>query len=90
MQIHDGTQFAIKENTEWEHCFPKYPKALSRDEAIAAYWEDYYRQAEMLERMSNFKVFPMEKFNSEEGVKELFDFLEFENPTIVAGAQANH
>ena len=42
-------------------------------------WDSYYQRAEHFERMrpENFRIFPIEDLNSEEGVKEILNFAGF-------------
>lgn len=69
--------------------FPKYD--LPREEAIAQYWDDYYRIADEHERAfpENFKVFPIDAFNSHEGVKSMLGFAGIDNQTIEVGIRVN-
>jgi len=66
------------------YLFPKYD--LPKKEAIGEYWEDYYRIANSLERLYGglFKIFDFKYvLNTEEGQKELFNFLDLDGTTYL-------
>lgn len=58
---------------QWFKIFPVYSDELSKEEAIAKYWEEYYERAEEVA-----EVFPLEALNSEEGQDKIFDYLEIQ------------
>lgn len=63
--------------------FPKYD--LPKEDAIAEYWEEYYRIAEYWQSKypDMFKIYLMEYvLNTEEGQREMFEFVGIENPEI--------
>jgi hypothetical protein len=69
--------------------FPKY-RTDSLFEAADLYWEEYYNQAEKLEReMDNFKIFNTEDLNTLKGVKQILTFSGIKNHTPLIGIQKN-
>lgn len=56
-------------------------------------WDAYYGQAEHFERLrlTHFRIFSLDKLNSEEGVKEILDFAEIpeENQVVEVGIWEN-
>ena len=70
----------------WDVCFPKYDDCPTKEEAIARYYDHYYRLASVYEEaLPNFQIFPMECLNSAQGVREILDFAGFKHPNIVIG-----
>lgn len=73
--IHDGTKWA--EDKKWSICFPKY-NIKSKEEAIARYWEDYYKKIKKLCKKypKNIRIWDMnEGLNKEKGIKEILFFI---------------
>jgi hypothetical protein len=62
------------ESTYWHKLWPSYD--LPKREALARYYDDYYKQAEVWENKfpKIFKIFPIDVFNSKKGVRSLLDF----------------
>lgn len=82
-------QSSFKEQAFDMH-FPKYDLPLKK--ALEKYWNDYYEWAERLQQRfeGRFKIFDCSLvLNSENHQKQLFDFLEVENPNILLGIKAN-
>lgn len=73
---HDGDQY---KNDAWDKCFPTYD-VESKKEAIAKYYDDYYKKCKKIE---NAEIFPMNYLNSESGVKDILNFAEIDNPKII-------
>ena len=78
---HDGTFYR---KTKWFNTYPKY-KFASMTDCLAAYWEDYYDQCEVLSREfpNRFAVIPIEELNEKSqvnyylkklGIPEIHDF----------------
>ena len=74
----------------WDECYPKYEARGSR-EAIGAYWDDYYRQAEELQRRHPgvLRVFPTTQLSSTEGQREILIFAGFTDPVTIEALAAN-
>jgi len=74
----------------WDECYPKYEAVGSR-EAIGAYWDDYYRQADELQRRhpAALRVFPTAHLSSPDGQREILTFAGFSDPVTVEGLAAN-
>lgn len=74
----------------WDECYPKYEAGGSR-EAIGAYWDDYYRQAEALQRRhpAVLRVFPTTHLSTPEGQRELLSFAGFTEPVTIDALAAN-
>lgn len=74
----------------WDECYPKYEAAGSR-EAIGAYWDDYYRQAEELQRRhpDSLRIFPTAHLSSPDGQREILAFAGFSDPVTVEALAAN-
>ena len=74
----------------WDECYPKYEARGSR-EAIGAYWDDYYRQAEELQRRHPgvLRVFPTTLLSSTEGQREILTFAGFTDPVTIEALAAN-
>lgn len=74
----------------WDECYPKYGAKGSR-EAIGAYWDDYYRQADELQRRhpASLRVFPTTHLSSADGQREILTFAGFTEPVVVDGLAAN-
>lgn len=72
---HDGSQWRL--DPTWDPCYPKYPDAQTKEEAIGRYWDDYYRTAERWAQHwpDQVRIFDMDVLNSEEGQDQIFDFL---------------
>lgn len=69
--------------TVMRSCFPKYNLPL--EEAIGAFYDEYYMLAEKCEKAlpDNFKIFPMDYLNTQEGVIEILRFCEFQYPVVL-------
>lgn len=74
----------------WDECYPKYEARGSR-EAIGAYWDDYYRQAEALQRRfpASLRVFPTTQLSSTEGQRHILSFAGFSEPVTIETLAAN-
>lgn len=73
--LHDGKSW--KKDRRWDPCFPKYdtPELAL---AIGWYWDDYYRQVDLLcaEFPDNVRKWQTEQaLDSPQGVKELLSFI---------------
>lgn len=64
-------------HARWNACFPTYPAELPKPEAIARYWDEYYREAERLQARDpdRFRVVPMTDLNSEAGQRSILGFV---------------
>ncbi len=72
---HDGKNW--EQDSRRDVCFPKYD-TLDMERAIGLYWDDYYRQVDLLcEKFPrNIRKWKMEQaLDSEEGVKEILSFI---------------
>ncbi len=72
--LHDGMSW--QKDYIWDMAFPKYP-LQDKKEGIAQYYDDYYKEAERLEKHypGNFKIFMVEELNSDAGVANILDFI---------------
>ena len=75
---------------EWERACPKYDD-VSLQEAIRLYYDDYYAAAgSYVERHpKNVRVFDIDSLNTENGVREILDFVGVENPGVISGIKKN-
>lgn len=60
-------------------------------ELIKKYWHDYYEKAEWLSDVypNKFKIYPIDVLNDRGLQKEMFDFIDIQNPNIKAGIKKN-
>lgn len=74
----------------WDECYPKYEAGGSR-EAIGAYWDDYYRLADQLQRRhpEALRVFPTTHLSSADGQREMLKFAGFDDPVTIDALAAN-
>jgi len=74
----------------WDECYPKYEARSSR-EAVGAYWDDYYRQADDLARRfpAALRIFPTAHLSSTEGQREILTFAGFSDPVTIEALAAN-
>ena len=76
----------------WDDAYPDY-EAETKREAVAKYYDDYYRQAERYEKKypGRFKIFATESLNSERGVKCLLTFAGIPVPrqVVMVGVRQN-
>ncbi|RMF07343.1 MAG: hypothetical protein D6762_07755 [Candidatus Neomarinimicrobiota bacterium] len=72
--IHQGKIWT--RDPRWDSCYPKYD-CSTKEEALHRYWQDYHRQSLALEQEypGRFKVFPLEALNTEEGQREILDWI---------------
>jgi len=63
-------------DSAWDPCFPKY-NAKNKEEAISMYWDEYYTEAERLQKIypDKFSIFYMNQLNSEEKLREIRNFI---------------
>lgn len=75
---HDGSQW---KKDYWDRFFPKY-NIDDKQEAIKKYWIDYYERSENLSSQypDNFRVLSIRVLSDDEQQKDLFEFLNIENP----------
>ena len=66
--------------TYFDQAFPKYD-TLDKEEAIAKYWDEYYKTAENLQLKypSNFRVYDLAILSDLTMQKQIFDFLGVKN-----------
>ena len=73
----------------WDRLYPKFD-APSKREAIGAYWDMYYREAERLERGGvRIRTFDMSSLNDEEGVAKILEFCGLDSSRAAAGMHEN-
>jgi len=79
-----------KKCPNWDQCFPKYNVERKLD-ALAAYWEDYYKRSEEFEKkyLKNFKIFNVEDLNNAEQVERMLNFCLIERPNVVTNLRMN-
>ncbi len=84
---HDGTQWSFN---HWDQCYPKY-NAQTIEEAVALYYDEYYRIAEEFEKRypHQFRIFWIDDLNTKEGQNKIFDFLNIQNPIFQVGIKTN-
>ena len=75
-QDHDGEEWVT--NPVWDVTYPKYDPALSKAEAIGAYWDDYHARIRVIAERYGGRVslFEIDALNAPEGKNAIFDFLE--------------
>ena len=73
--------------SNWDLSYPKYDASLSREEAIGAYWDDYYAEAQRLEASMPecFRIFPVDALNTLHGVLAILGFVGVQDPKPVYG-----
>lgn len=75
---------------DWFRMFPRYD--LPKKEAVGAMWDDYCKISEGWEKKypESFKIMDVDKaLNSEDGMREMFDFLLIDNPVVNIGIRLN-
>lgn len=77
--VHDGSVWDL--DPVWDPMFPKY-SSDNKKEALEKYWDDYYQEAHRLSDLmpSSFGIFDMDSLNSEDGRREVLEFVGFEEP----------
>jgi hypothetical protein len=70
-----------RDHSDWDKAYPKYPRELSLEEAIANYYDDYHKLVDLKIRIhpNNIRIFDTGILNSRSGVKTLLDFVEVPN-----------
>lgn len=73
-QAHDGSEY--QPDPVWDSCFPNV-EAPSISEAIGRYWDEYYADAEVLQKRfpEQFRIFPIEVLSSPEGQRSILTFV---------------
>lgn len=71
----------------WDWCFPSYSTELSKEEAIARYWDEYYAKVDRLIGLSpaSFCQLATRDLNSESQIGQLLNWLDIEHPVITTG-----
>lgn len=85
---HDGEKW--RKDPVWDKCYPNY-KLPSKEEAIREYWHKYYNYAEWLSDIysSQVEIYPRDVLNDRGLQKEMFDFIDIDNPNIKTGIKKN-
>ena len=74
---------------KWDRCMPTYGK-ISIAKATSRHYDEYYECAEKLTKKLSFKIFDMNNLlNTEDGQKQLFEFLQIVDPKIKIGLRLN-
>ena len=75
---------------EWDECFPKYDD-VSLEEAIGLFYDDYYAEADRLLNIApeDIRIFSMGCLNTDEGVKQILDFVGIEEQRILTSVRKN-
>jgi len=84
---HDGRKWSPN---HWDHCYPKYDTD-NMEEAISMYYNEYYETAIRYEQSmpEHFKIFWIDALNTEEGQREIFEFIGITNPILRVGIRTN-
>ena len=71
----NSKQWKPGKEDKYDDSYPKY--MMPKQEAINAYWDDYYRHAYYLQRQypQNFKTYSTDQLNSREGQIEILSFI---------------
>ena len=84
LQRHNGPK------NEWDASFPKYD-TWTLEDAVQKYYDEYYERSNKL--ANDFpevvKVFNIEDLNSEEGLRDIFKFLEIKDPVLITNIRKN-
>lgn len=86
---HDGSRWLL--DPVWDKCFPHF-EVVSKEEAINLYWRWYYKKAQMLAKTypDQFRIYPIEKLNSDSGQIEILAHCGIErNQMVLAPAHDN-
>ena len=87
---HDGEGWMVDD--KWDPCFPSY-SPRPKEEALKAYWDEYYHEAEMLTDRypDSIRIWNIEVLNSVAGRKDILQFAGYSESQVVVedGYHAN-
>jgi len=77
-------------DNEWDKCYPKFD-VESKQEAIGLYYDLYNKTMLKFEEKypENVRCFAMDYLNDEDGVMEILEFCDFDDPYVVTGIKSN-
>lgn len=84
---HDGVKWM---SDPWDRCFPNFA-ADSIEDAVGAYWDDYYsRAADFMGRMpERFGIFELHELNDPSGQSRILDFAGLQGPFRLGDVWSN-
>lgn len=87
-QEHDGSRW--KKDPVWDSCFPKF-EASSKEEAIGMYWDNYYHEADRLQKLhpDRFRIFDVEDLSVSERQRDILSFIGLEQSRMVYGEEVH-
>ena len=73
----------------YRNCYPRFD--ANKEEALGFYWDYYYTIAETYEKAfpDNFRIFPIEELNSQDGCARILDFAGYSEMNIQVGIHRN-